>query len=66
MVNAEKARTKNGVPSEKNWYHHVIFELDGFIYDFDYLNMPTVDRVLVYFNNMFLIEDEKTKGSSLI
>ena len=65
MVNAEKARTKNGGPSEKNWYHHVIFELDGFIYDFDYFNLPTVDQVSVYFNKMFLIEDKKTKGSSL-
>lgn len=40
-------------PGEKFWYHHVVLEKDGVIYDFDFLNEPTPKSVEVYFREMF-------------
>ncbi len=58
MINVELARGsgKAGAPGETNWYHHVILESEGRIYDFDYTNQPTVMGVREYFERMFLDE----------
>ena len=56
MVNAERARGGPRGPQEKNWYHHVILELDCHIFDFDFENEPTVVPLSEYFERMFFKE----------
>jgi hypothetical protein len=34
----------------------VILHYDGYIFDFDYLNVPSVERISDYFERMFLDE----------
>ena len=58
MVRAMHARDVkgNGEPyaTDRNWYHHVILEKDGRIYDFDYGITPQAPTVQDYFEKMFL------------
>lgn len=72
MLNAEYARnqgkllpqpTSDGMkfePGETNWEFHVVLELDGEIFDFDFGNKPVVANVQDYFDKMFL-EEQKGK-----
>lgn len=55
MINVEMARgaLRNG-PGPMNWYHHVMLEKDGLIYDYDFTNAPQVVGIKAYFLNMFL------------
>lgn len=64
MVNVEVARgaLRTG-PGPKNWYHHVVLENNGLIYDYDFTDTPRVARVKDYFQYMFL-SDKKGVGSS--
>ncbi len=74
MLNAEYAREagrinhefpKSGLqnhPGESNWHQHIILEIEGHIYDFDFSNEPTVLTVQEYFEKMFL--QEKTKAEN--
>jgi hypothetical protein len=64
MVNAEYVRgiRTDGKPSETNWFHHVILEKDGLIYDFDFSNIPEVLSVKEYFEKMFLKEKTRAQG----
>lgn len=63
MVNVEMARgaLRSG-PGPMNWFHHVVLEKDGMIYDFDFTNQPKIVSINVYFQNMFL-SDKKGVGS---
>lgn len=40
--------------TDKNWYHHVVLEKDGRIFDFDYGITPQTPSVEEYFDTMFL------------
>jgi hypothetical protein len=74
LINAEYARetgrlnpnyTQDGMrqlPGENNWYHHVVLELDGEIYDFDFGNQPSVLEKELYFEIMFLNDKKKSEG----
>jgi hypothetical protein len=74
LINAEFARgagrfnpnqANDGIrnlPGETNWYHHVVLELDGYIYDFDFDNYPVVLPVKAYFEKMFLNDIKKSEG----
>jgi hypothetical protein len=44
--------------TDKNWYHHVVLEKDGRIYDFDYGITPQAPTVEEYFEKMFLSCDK--------
>lgn len=70
MVNAELARFGSGrripgsepprfEPGEKNWYHHVVLELDCHVFDFDFGSKPTVLPMAEYLERMFLNENPK-------
>jgi len=65
MVNVEMARgaLRTG-PGPKNWYHHVLLEKDGVIYDYDYTDSAQVTRTKTYFQNMWL-SDKKGVGSAV-
>jgi hypothetical protein len=58
MLNAERGRTDNPrfTTEERNWYHHVVLLADGYIFDFDFMDQPTVLPVAEYFEQMFLEE----------
>lgn len=74
LINAEYAReagrlnpnsSQDGMrqlPGENNWYHHVVLELDGEIYDFDFGNLPSVLTKELYFEKMFLNDKKKSEG----
>jgi hypothetical protein len=74
LINAEYAReagrlnpnsSQDGLrqlPGESNWYHHVVLELDGEIYDFDFGNRPSVLAKEYYFEKMFLNDKKKSEG----
>ena len=74
LINAEFAResgrlnpnsSQDGIrqlPGESNWYHHVVLELDGEIYDFDFGNQPSVLSKELYFEKMFLNDKKKSEG----
>jgi len=64
LINAEFARGKGrqGAPGETNWYHHVVLEKDGLIYDYDFGNTPAVTPIAKYFEKMFLVEKKKAEG----
>lgn len=74
LVNAEFARKAGRVnpnyardglshlPGEKNWQHHIILEMDGYIYDFDFDNYPNILPVKAYFEKMFLTDKKKSEG----
>lgn len=73
MLNAEHARNQGRLlpkpidgmrlgPGETNWDYHVILELDGKIYDFDYGNTPQVVGVRSYIKKMFLDELPAEQG----
>lgn len=48
-------RTGEQLPaSARNWYHHVILELDCLVYDFDFTNEPKVLPLRRYLQEMFL------------
>lgn len=66
MVNAEYARgnRRDGNPDELNWFHHVILEKDGMIYDYDFGTSPSVLPVKAYFEKMFFIEKTVAQGAS--
>ncbi len=66
MVNAEYARSdrRDRMPDERNWYHHVILEKDGMIYDYDFGMSPSVQPVKAYFEKMFFIEKTTAQGAS--
>lgn len=66
MVNVEYARgvRRDGKPGPMNWFHHVVLEKDGLIYDYDYGSTPQVVSVKSYFDKMFL-SDKKGEGSSI-
>ena len=72
LINVEYARSSGrlnpdypelsefrNLPGERNWYHHVILEMDGFIFDYDFGNMPVVLSVGEYFEQMFLDEESR-------
>lgn len=65
MVRAMQARdTKNdGTPfvTDRNWYHHVVLEKDGKIFDFDYGIVPSTPGVQEYFDKMFFEKDDKVR-----
>ena len=74
LINAEFARQSGAfnpnssvdgirnLPGETNWYHHVVLELDGDIYDFDFDNYPVVLSVREYFEKMFLNDKRPSEG----
>jgi hypothetical protein len=74
LINVEFAREKGrlnpnssldgirNLPGETNWYHHVVLELDGYIYDFDFDNYPVVLPVRDYFEKMFLNDKKISEG----
>ena len=74
MVNAEFARESGrlnpqypasgfrNLPGETNWFHHVVLEKDGLIYDYDFGNNPKVVPVRTYFEKMFLTEKKRSEG----
>jgi hypothetical protein len=74
LINAEFARAAGRInpnvgvdgirnlPGENNWYHHVVLEMDGEIYDFDFGNAPVVLPVKVYFEKMFLDDKKSSEG----
>lgn len=57
----------NGEPyvTDKNWYHHVILEKDGRIFDFDYGIEPKVVDSEQYFETMFLNCDKVSREDKL-
>ena len=72
MVKVLKARSKGRPisggnprtqrnPGESNWYHHVVLEHEGKIWDFDFMNEPTVLKASEYFEHMFLHGEEKSR-----
>lgn len=61
LVNAELARGKIK-PSETNWQFHAILEMNGLIYDYDFMNSPLVLSIPQYFEKMFF--NERPKGTS--
>ena len=77
MVNAERARqsgrripsSPNSAPlfeeGERNWYHHVILEADGYVVDFDFTNEPKVLPTVPYFEEMFLDESSNPPKGAL-
>jgi hypothetical protein len=64
MVNVEMAREggrlnparTQRLPGETNWYHHVILEVENYIFDFDFTNGPVVLTKQQYFDAMFFSE----------
>jgi hypothetical protein len=73
MVNVEQARESGrrnpdptslwrNLPGERNWYHHVVLEMDGFIFDYDFTNSPTVLSKKQYFDSMFFNELRSNQG----
>ena len=66
MINVEYARgsRRDGKPGPTNWFHHVILEKDGLIYDYDYGSTAQVVSVKSYFEKMFL-SDKKGEGASI-
>jgi hypothetical protein len=75
MLNVEMAResgrlnpaypassTFRNLPGERNWYHHVVLEMDGLIFDYDFGNAPKIIPVADYFEQMFLKEKTKAEG----
>jgi len=74
LINAEYAREAGRVnpnssqdgfrqsPGERNWYHHVVLELDEEIYDFDFGNQPSVLSKELYFEKMFLNDKTISEG----
>lgn len=64
MLNAEYARESgpHGSAGETNWFHHVILEKDGLIYDYDFGNSPQIVSTKEYFEKMFLVEKKKAEG----
>lgn len=50
------------LPGERNWYHHIVLEMDGVIYDYDFGNTPQVLSKADYFDKMFLKELKKDQG----
>lgn len=66
MLNVEYARgsRRHGEPGPTNWFHHVVLEKDGLIYDYDFGSSPSVVSVKKYFEKMFL-SDKKSEGSSI-
>lgn len=74
LINAEFARESGrlnpnsgidgirNLPGETNWYHHVVLEMDGEIYDFDFGNSPVVLPVKAYFEKMFLDDKKASEG----
>jgi hypothetical protein len=74
LINAEFARDSGrlnpnsandgirNLPGETNWYHHVVLEMDGEIYDFDFGNSPVVLPVKAYFEKMFLDDKKVSEG----
>ncbi len=65
MVRATHVRSSNnqGQPrtTDMNWYHHVVLEKDGKIYDFDFGVEPQAPTVEEYFQTMFF-DDTKVKA----
>lgn len=51
--------------TDKNWYHHVILEKDGRIFDFDYGIEPKVVDSEEYFETMFLNCDKVSREDKL-
>jgi hypothetical protein len=66
MLNVEYARgsRRDGKPGPTNWFHHVILEKEGLIYDYDYGSAPQVASVKTYFEKMFL-SDKRGEGSNI-
>lgn len=64
MLNAEYARgsRRDGSPGPMNWFHHVVLEKDGLIYDYDFASAPQVLSVRSYFEKMFL-SDKRGEGA---
>lgn len=71
-LNAELARD-SGSPApagsafrylagETNWSYHVVLELDGYIFDYDFTNAPTVLPKEKYAELMFLQERPREEG----
>lgn len=51
--------------TDSNWYHHVVLEKDGRIYDFDYGITPKAPTVAEYFDKMFLHCDKVSAADKL-
>lgn len=64
MLNVEYARgsRRDGRPGPTNWFHHVVLEKDGLIYDYDFGSAPQVVSVRDYFEKMFL-SDKRGEGA---
>ena len=67
FVHAEWTRPLdlNRPPREKNWYYHVILEIDGLIADFDFSNRPEMLSREDYFERMFLHDQKDPSGMRL-
>ena len=75
MVNAEWVREsgklnplredggRRNLPGERNWYHHVVLEMDGYIFDYDFGNEPMILTKQEYFSKMFLDEVREGYGT---
>lgn len=49
--------------TDRNWYHHVILEKDGKIFDMDFGIQPQAPTTLEYFETMFLQGDKQVRPS---
>lgn len=49
----------------RNWYHHVVLEHDGYIYDYDFGTAPRVLPISDYFELMLLPEKKWSLGSHI-
>lgn len=69
MVRAMNTRDTNSKGelrvTDKNWYHHVVLEKDGKIFDFDYGIAPQAPGVEEYFETMFLKCDKVRPAEKL-
>ena len=72
MVGGFEARAYRTPPSTglriaysdlRNWYHHVILEHDGFIYDYDFGTEPEILPVADYIERMFLVDKKWSMGN---
>jgi hypothetical protein len=58
-------REKIAYTDLRSWYHHVVLEHEGYIYDYDFGVEPRVLPVAEYFELMFLPEKKWSLGSNI-
>ncbi len=58
-------REKIAYTDLRSWYHHVILEHNGFIYDYDFGVEPQITPVAEYIERMFLPNKKWSMGSQI-